>query len=95
MRLLLILPQTDTQGTQGALRVADLIQSAIGRLNISHAYSDAAPSVTLSIGVASVLPGPAHGAHTLVAVADAALSEAKRQGRNRVSAVRTRQVGSI
>jgi PleD family two-component response regulator len=40
--------------------------------------------VTISLGVATMIPGEAFAPETLVAAADAALYGAKRAGRNRV-----------
>jgi PleD family two-component response regulator len=53
---------------------------------LPHAKSDAAAVVTLSVGVASAVPAlgdDAQAGVALLAVADAALYQAKHQGRNR------------
>jgi PleD family two-component response regulator len=59
---------------------------AVQAMGLPHAHSDAAPVVTLSVGVASTVPSmPADtqaGVH-LLAAADAALYRAKHDGRNR------------
>ena len=49
----ILLPGSDITG---ALALADKIRTVIGQQAIPHAYSDAAPCVTLSLGVASVRP---------------------------------------
>jgi diguanylate cyclase (GGDEF)-like protein len=77
-----ILPETDLPG---ALRVAEQIQRELNLLRLPHAHSAVAAHVTLSIGAAVVLPTPGSSAELLVAAADAALYQAKHQGRNRVS----------
>ncbi|MBN9391869.1 MAG: diguanylate cyclase [Chloroflexi bacterium] len=82
-----ILPET---GTSGAWQVARTIQLELKRLNIRHGFSDTDDLVTLSIGVATITPTHDNSATTreepkiLIAAADAALYQAKEQGRNRV-----------
>jgi diguanylate cyclase (GGDEF)-like protein len=78
-----ILPETDAAG---ALRVAEFIQAEIANLNITHAHSDVAQHVTLSIGTATVVPDDSKNLQALIETADTALYEAKQQGRNRAIA---------
>lgn len=75
-----ILPDTDLSG---ALRVARALRDEVRRLSLPHAASDVSALVTLSIGAACVAPMPTTAPAVLVAAADAALYEAKRQGRDR------------
>ncbi len=63
-----------------AMQRAEQIRSAV------EALSDSTPGITLSIGVASVLPGSDQSIDALVGEADQALYAAKHAGRNRVSA---------
>lgn len=51
-------------------------------LGLSHAYSDAASVVTLSIGMAYLVPQPQQHLADALQLADAALYQAKQQGRN-------------
>ncbi|MEI8172510.1 MAG: diguanylate cyclase [Deltaproteobacteria bacterium] len=69
----------------GALAVAESIRSGIEALAIPHASSSAAPVVTISLGVASVVPAPDGAASGILSAADQALYRAKGEGRNRVS----------
>jgi diguanylate cyclase (GGDEF)-like protein len=76
-----ILPDTDLAG---AVRVAEGIRAELHKLRIPHEYSAAAPIVTLSIGAASIVPGPHNQPSEVIATADAALYRAKAEGRDRV-----------
>ena len=64
---------------------AEELRAAVEALGIAHADSPTASCVTLSIGIAVVQPSSANTPEALIAAADAALYEAKRNGRNRVS----------
>ncbi|GBO54378.1 hypothetical protein APA_2326 [Pseudanabaena sp. lw0831] len=75
-----VLPNTNTEG---ALIFADSIQNAIASLAIPHEKSDVNEYVTLSLGVACLIPTPDSIAEELIASADQSLYEAKAQGRNR------------
>ncbi|MGZ5819591.1 MAG: diguanylate cyclase [Burkholderiaceae bacterium] len=69
----------------GAIVVAERIRAAIERLDLSE-HGGQENNVTISIGVATTIPQQAGGFSRLVAAADAALYQAKREGRNRVVA---------
>ena len=81
-----ILPQTDAAG---ALLVAEHIRAKIKALNIvfDPESVDCLPNsmVTISLGIASVVPGPDNDAATLVLAADEALYDSKRRGRDRLT----------
>ena len=78
-----MLPHTDQAG---AMAMAEMIRAEIERLAIPHEGSITG-FVTVSIGVATAMPGrDAPSATTLLAAADAALYEAKNAGRNRIAA---------
>jgi diguanylate cyclase (GGDEF)-like protein len=77
----LVLPET---GLVGAAQVAESVRDAVARLQISHEYSEIAPHVTLSVGVAGLRPGMEIKTERLIAAADQALYQAKKLGRNRV-----------
>ncbi len=76
----LLLPNTDAAG---ALAVAECVHGAVRALAIPHAGSDHG-FVTVSVGVAAMVPGRLQGPAALVEAADAALYDAKRAGRNTV-----------
>lgn len=67
-----------------ASKVADHLRTAVAGLGIAHAGSRAAPTVTLSVGVAVGKPVLGRTVQGLVRLADEALYEAKAAGRNRV-----------
>ncbi|MEG4010443.1 diguanylate cyclase [Microcoleus sp. Pol11C1] len=76
-----ILPNT---AIQGAVLVAEHIQLKIAALQLPHAGSQVSEYVTLSLGVASIVPASESGAEILIAAADQALYQAKRLGRARI-----------
>ncbi|MEG4204827.1 AAA-like domain-containing protein [Microcoleus sp. Pol7_A1] len=81
-----ILPQTDAAS---ALLVAEHIRVKVKDLNIffNPDKFDGLPNsvVTISLGIASVVPGQENDAATLVLAADEALYHSKRQGRDRLT----------
>ncbi len=75
-----ILPETDRDGgTLIARRMCDTID----RLNITHEHSPTADHVTISLGMATIIPGQGTNATHLIQSADRALYKAKASGRNR------------
>jgi len=78
-----ILPETDAAG---AAAVADGLVAAVREAAIPHEFSEVAPILTISVGVATARPQPGHDAdcEMLVEAADEALYKAKGAGRNRV-----------
>ena len=75
-----LLPHTNLEG---GIIVAQRIQQVIYDLAIPHAQSHVREIVTVSLGVASVLPTLDVSPDTLIALADEALYHAKQQGRDR------------
>ena len=75
-----LLPATDGVG---AVALADAICRRVAALNLPHETSPLG-RITVTIGVASIIPHRDADAAELVAEADYALYEAKRAGRNRV-----------
>lgn len=76
----ILLPDTDEAG---ALKVAEKLHAAIAQLSIEHRASDAAKTLTLSIGAAVRLPSSAASLEQHLEWADEQLYRAKSEGRNR------------
>jgi diguanylate cyclase (GGDEF)-like protein len=76
----LLLPGADVER---ALEVAERLRRAVEALCVTHADSPLG-QVTISIGVAAMVPLPGQDAETMVEAADAGLYAAKRRGRNTV-----------
>lgn len=79
-----LLPRTDRAG---AAIVAEQMREAVAGLGIPHAHSPTAPNLTISLGVATVLPTIRHSLSGLIDAGDQALYRAKHGGRNRVEAM--------
>lgn len=77
----ILLPQV---GQEGAETVAQRILEVVRELAIPHRMSSVCDAVTVSVGIATMLPGSGAGdAEALVRNADDALYRAKESGRNR------------
>lgn len=79
-----ILPETDEEG---AKVIAETIRKNIEELKIIHEHSSAAPYVTLSLGIETILPKPDYSVSELIENADKALYKAKQNGRNQFIAI--------
>ncbi|TVP61001.1 MAG: diguanylate cyclase [Nodularia sp. (in: Bacteria)] len=75
-----LLPNTDTEEV---IKIAQTIQKVIREQVIPHAKSDITNIVTVSLGIASLIPSMEVQPYTLIAYADKALYDAKQQGRDR------------
>ena len=76
-----ILPNT---AIQGAVVVAEHIRTKIAALQLPHAGSQVSQYVTVSLGIASIVPASESATSILIAAADQALYQAKRLGRDRI-----------
>jgi diguanylate cyclase (GGDEF)-like protein len=74
--------------TEGASTLAERIRNAVRKRNLEHGGSYGCDYVTLSAGVASVVPRPNMDPRVLAHLADQALCGAKRLGRNQVGVAR-------
>jgi diguanylate cyclase (GGDEF)-like protein len=79
-----LMPDTDAKGSQV---VADRLLNAVRALALPHAHSDAAPIVTISIGVASCFPHRDNDRAALFKLSGDALYAAKTAGRNQAKIV--------
>ncbi len=68
-----------------AQTIAQRIQSEVAELKINSPRGYSSAAVTLSIGIASMLPQRGTGQRDLLVAADNALYDAKHNGRNRIS----------
>ena len=75
-----VLPNTRRTGAEN---VAKAIQREVAALQIAHPQSQVSEYLTVSIGIASVVPTVNQSPEDLIAAADAALYQAKRRGRDR------------
>ncbi|MCC5634718.1 PleD family two-component system response regulator [Nostoc sp. CHAB 5844] len=76
-----ILPNTDAEG---AIQVAQNICLAVTMLAIPHSTSQVSSHITLSAGVATIIPQPGSDFEDMIVAVDKALYQAKSMGRDRV-----------
>jgi len=81
-----LLPKTELAG---ASAIAERMQTRVSELRVEHLGSDVDQVVTISLGVASMVPTPSITPELLLKAADQQLYEAKRTGRARVCALST------
>ncbi|WP_423801373.1 diguanylate cyclase domain-containing protein [Neobacillus sp. SAB-20_R2A] len=78
----LIMPAANRENAE---QFAALITKTVKELNIPHINSEIAEIVTLSIGIASFIPGPTAKPKDLIQLADEALYTSKTKGRDTIS----------
>jgi diguanylate cyclase (GGDEF)-like protein len=76
-----ILPDTDLKNS---VKIAEDMRLALGALRIEHAKSKISNFVSISLGVAAVVPKKDTEPELLITAADQALYRAKADGRDRV-----------
>jgi len=76
----IVLPAT---AMEGAVDVAKSLARAIEEMAILHARSGVSPTISLSQGIASMIPAQDTTPENVIQLADQALYQAKQQGRNR------------
>ncbi|NEQ75321.1 MAG: diguanylate cyclase [Okeania sp. SIO2C9] len=77
----IILPNTTTEG---GIHVAERIQQQVRLLEIVHHSSDVSRYVTVSMGVAGIVPNQQLSREVLIVAADRGLYKAKKQGKNMI-----------
>ncbi len=77
----ILLPDIDQNGAEA---LAEQVRAEIESLRIPHVDSPVSPWVTISLGGVTQIPPESQDEPELFCIADAALYQAKRQGRNRV-----------
>ncbi len=77
----LILPHTPMDG---AVHIADIVQTNLAKMKIPHCESKVNEFVTLSMGVSTMVPTKDLSLESLIKEADEKLYSAKHNGRNRV-----------
>ena len=87
-----LLPETDADGV---LNRAEQMRAGVEALRIPHGQSIASAVVTISAGIATVIPDPDSSPSTLLSAADNALYHAKKSGRNQVCTNEVSTVTSI
>jgi diguanylate cyclase (GGDEF)-like protein len=88
----ILLPATPEEG---AVRVAEKVRQAVARSPVYSGERVAPVSLTISVGVASLVPGPGVEPQELIRQADEALYAAKESGRNRVMVARDFRAASV
>jgi len=76
-----ILPSTDLNG---AMKIAHTVRDRLAETSIPHYYSSVADHVTLSFGVATLVPESGQTPSLLIQLADDLLYSAKQNGRDRI-----------
>ncbi|WP_162463183.1 diguanylate cyclase [Paenibacillus psychroresistens] len=77
----ILLPNTTLEEARS---VAERLRKAVEDMQIKHAFSSTSPHVTISLGVASLIPDDNVTLNLFVDSADKAMYQAKTTGRNRV-----------
>lgn len=79
----------------GGCAVAKRLMKNIAARNIPHDHSKVSDRVTLSCGIATLIPKATTAVHDLISQADRALYEAKNMGRNRISCPGMKSPGQL
>jgi diguanylate cyclase (GGDEF)-like protein len=77
-----VLPHTDLAG---ALSMAEEMRRRVEDIGIIHQYSRASDAVSITLGVATIIPSEQITIESFIHMADLALYQAKKRGRNQVA----------
>ncbi len=80
----IILPGT---GYEFSIMIAEQMRISVESLYIVHEYAKISPYITISLGVATMLPEKHMNCNELIDASDKQLYKAKQEGRNRVCAI--------
>jgi diguanylate cyclase (GGDEF)-like protein len=80
-----LLPDTDLEG---AVWIASRMREKVNTMNMPHAHSSVADHITLSLGVATLIPVVGQSSFDLIRHADECLYASKRKGRNQIRSSR-------
>ncbi len=78
----IVLPHTDQEG---ALQIAEQIRLSIKSLEFEHQTLQTKTSVTISMGIASMIPQKTQSSFYLLKHADKGLYQSKQEGRDHIS----------
>ena len=78
----IVLPDSHSES---AVQYAHRVRTAIDTLRIPHEYSTTAKHITISMGVATVIPNNKMTPDNLIKLSDDALYQSKQEGRNRIT----------
>jgi len=81
----IVLPETNADG---AMLVAETIKKEIEKLDMPHLASNIKSVISISFGVATVIPEKSQSPNKLILFADKALYQSKEDGRDRISTAR-------
>jgi diguanylate cyclase (GGDEF)-like protein len=81
----IILPGT---GFEFSIMIAEQMRISVESLRIAHEYTAVSSYITISLGVATILPDGHMDYRELINISDKQLYRAKQEGRNRVCAIR-------
>jgi diguanylate cyclase (GGDEF)-like protein len=74
-----VLPNTNVEG---AVNLVKLLHEEVRLMKIPHEYSDVSDVITISTGIASKVASLGHSPGDIIEMADRALYDAKKYGRN-------------
>ena len=71
----------------GATVVGEMLRTKISAMKLAHEFSQVSPYLTVSVGVATMVPDRSSSPSSIIGACLNALSIAKQEGRNRVKSL--------